>query len=138
MNLLLRCFVSEHVSVNDQANILLISSLIAAKKNCADCDLYENELFKLRDEIAENFPAEIVKIVDSQMVRLYNPTKEPAVVFYRHGVPLLYDGPIVADEIYQKFDQNRVPTVKELSDDSFEHLTQAATGSTTGDWLILL
>lgn len=37
--------------------------------------------------------------------------------------PLLYDGVINADEIYQFFDQNRTPTVKELTDDTFEHLT---------------
>lgn len=92
----------------------------------------------MREDFANGFPAEIVKIVDSQMVRLYSPTKEPAVVFFRHGVPLLYSGAINADEIYQVFDQNRVPAVKELTDDSFEHLTQAATGATTGDWFILL
>lgn len=109
----------------------------AKKNNCGDCDKYENELFKVRDEFS-GFPAEIVKVIDSQMVRLYSPKKEPAVVFFRHGVPLLYEGNINADEIFQKFDQNQTPTVKELTDDTFEHLTQAATGATTGDWLILL
>lgn len=111
---------------------------ISAKKNCADCDQYENELFKVGDEFRDEFPADVVKVVDSQLVRLYNPKKEPSVVFFRHGVPLLYEGNINAEEILQKFDQNRTPTVKELTDDTFEHLTQAATGSTTGDWLILL
>lgn len=72
------------------------------------------------------------------MLRLYSPKKDSAVVFFRHGVPLLFEGNINAEEIYRKFDQNRTPTVKELTDDSFEHLTQAATGATTGDWLILL
>lgn len=33
---------------------------------------------------------------------------------------------------------NRDPIVKELDDTSFEHLTQASTGATTGDWLIKL
>jgi hypothetical protein len=28
--------------------------------------------------------------------------------------------------------------LKILDDDSFEHLTQAASGATTGDWLIVL
>lgn len=28
--------------------------------------------------------------------------------------------------------------VKILNDESFEHLTQASTGATTGDWLIVL
>lgn len=79
-----------------------------------------------------------MKVVDSQLVRLYNPKKEPACVFFRHGIPLLYNGVINADEIYQFFDQNRTPTVKELTDDSFEHLTQASSGSTTGDWFVML
>lgn len=122
---------------NQFKNIRFFFSILA-KKNCADCDKYENELFKVRDEFKENFPAEIVKVINSQLVRLYNPKKEPAVVFFRHGIPLLYEGNNNAEEIFQKFDQNRVPTVKELTDDSFEHLTQAATGSTTGDWLIQL
>lgn len=112
--------------------------LILAKKNCADCEKYENELFKVRDEFRNEFPAEVVKVVNSQLVRLYNPKKEPSVIFFRHGVPLLFEGNINAEEILQQFDQNRTPTVKELTDDTFEHLTQAATGSTTGDWLLLL
>lgn len=33
---------------------------------------------------------------------------------------------------------NRDPIVKELDDNSFEHLTQASTGATTGDWFIKL
>ena len=28
--------------------------------------------------------------------------------------------------------------LKELDDNSFEHLTQAGTGATTGDWFIIL
>lgn len=95
-------------------------------------------MLKIRDELKENFPTDVAKVVDSQLVRLYSPKKEPAVIFFRHGTPLLYDGAINADEIYNQFDQNRTPAVKELTDDTFEHLTQAATGSTTGDWLIQL
>lgn len=33
---------------------------------------------------------------------------------------------------------NRDPIVKELNDNNFEQLTQASTGSTTGDWFIKL
>lgn len=137
-NLWLCCSVSvtHNDIIDDQANFQSFS-FAPAKKNCGDCDKYENELFKIRDEFKE-FPAEVVKVVDSQMVRLYNPKKEPAVIFFRHGVPLLYEGNINAEEILHKFDQNRTPTVKELTDESFEHLTQAATGATTGDWLVLL
>lgn len=112
--------------------------LYLAKRNCDDCDKYETELFKIRDEIRDSFQTEVAKVIESQLVRLYSPKKEPAVVFFRHGIPLLYDGPINSEEIYQRFDQNRIPAVKELTDESFEHLTQSASGATTGDWFVQL
>lgn len=89
----------------------------------------EGHLFNLEDEIKDslNAPA-AVKAFNSQLVRLYSPTKEPALVFFRHGVPLLYDGPLNDDAIIEKFSGNKEPTVKELSDENFEHLTQASTG----------
>lgn len=36
------------------------------------------------------------------------------------------------------FSENKEPTVKELTDDTFEHLTQASSGATTGDWFVML
>lgn len=92
----------------------------------------------IADDLKETLNAPLIKAYNSQLVRLYNPTKEPSLVFFRHGVPLLYDGPIEGDAIYQKFDENKMPIVKELSDENFEHLTQASTGATTGDWFVLL
>ncbi|KAG8315524.1 hypothetical protein J6590_069335 [Homalodisca vitripennis] len=34
--------------------------------------------------------------------------------------------------------ENQEPVVRELSDDTFEHLTQASSGATTGDWFVML
>lgn len=79
-----------------------------------------------------------MRVQNSQLVKLYSPTKEPALVFFRHGVPLLYDGDISEDAIFQLFENTKMPIVKELNDDIFEHLTQASTGSTTGDWFLQL
>lgn len=109
-----------------------------AKDKCADCDQFERVLHNLKDEFREQLESDVVKATNSQLVRLYNPTKEPALVFFRHGVPLLYEGPISDHTIIDKFNQNKEPNVKELTDEIFEHLTQASTGSTTGDWFILL
>lgn len=98
----------------------------------------------------------VVKVIDSQLTRLYSPTKEPVLVFFRHGVPLLYDGnvfvfclvrlvivcvllgPLNDDMILHTFTDNKEPIVKELTDENFEHLTQAASGATTGDWFVFL
>lgn len=118
----------------------------------------------LRDDLVESLNAWVVKVVDSQMLKLYSPNAEPALVFFRNGIPLLYDGkklglwrimkkkgkvnvvlksffptgPLNDDEIFNTFINNKEPVVKELSDDNFEHLTQASSGATTGDWFIML
>nr|CAD7401571.1 unnamed protein product [Timema cristinae] len=107
------------------------------KKDCEQCDNYENELIHLREDLVDSLNAWVVKAVNSQLVRLYNPSKEPALVFSRHGIPLLYDGPLNDELILHTFIENKEPVVRELSDDNFEHLTQASSGATTGDWFIM-
>lgn len=92
----------------------------------------------LVEDLKEQLEAVTVKAFNSQLVRLYSPTKEPALVFFRHGIPLLYEGPVDEDSIMHHFSENKDPTVRELTDETFEHLTQATSGSTTGDWFIQL
>lgn len=70
----------------------LITFLSLAKHDCELCDNYENELTSLREDLVDSLNAWVVKVIHSQMTRLYSPTKEPALVFFRHGIPLLYDG----------------------------------------------
>lgn len=133
---------AELKSVSDDDLVKLFHSranfiVLFSKKNCDDCDTLETILSNLKEEVKDNLESEIVKASGSQMVRLYSPTKEPAVVFFRHGVPLLYDGPLNEDALIGKLVQNKDPNVKELSDENFEHLTQASSGATTGDWFIM-
>lgn len=111
--------------------------VLFTKKDCEQCDNFENELIHLREDLVDTLNAWVVKAVNSQLVRLYNPNKEPALVFFRHGIPLLYDGPVNDDLILHTFTENKEPVVRELSDDNFEHLTQASSGATTGDWFIM-
>ncbi|KAK9871296.1 hypothetical protein WA026_011565 [Henosepilachna vigintioctopunctata] len=106
-------------------------------KHCEECDNFENELIGLREVLVEELDAWVVKAENSQMTRLYSPSKEPILVFFRHGIPLLYDGPINEELILHTFSFNKEPISKELTDETFEHLTQAATGATTGDWFVM-
>ena len=207
----------------------------SGRQDCEKCEEYEDALFSIREDLVDSLNAWVVKSIQSQLVRIYSPSKEPAVVFFRHGVPLLYDGKPVEliwrdynqfnrfesqestwcitqwtwaglmiwlssvdlcwgrfniflkrnstfywSEIYwhshniilyyyymncdlterlensskfhyysptgepndelmlHTFLENKEPCVRELNDDNFEHLTQAATGATTGDWFIFL
>lgn len=112
---------------------------VSAKKNCDKCDDLESKVSNLVEDFKEHLDAITVKAFNSQLVRLYNPTtKEPALVFFRHGIPILYEGPLDEDTIVHYFSENKEPTVRELNDKTFEHLTQATSGSTTGDWFIML
>ncbi|XP_067942078.1 thioredoxin domain-containing protein-like [Watersipora subatra] len=67
----------------------------------------------------------------------------PNLVLYRQGRPIVYDGANLnmrfnREEIGQWVSRNMKSNVIQLSDDTFEHQTQASTGATTGDWLLWL
>ena len=49
-----------------------------------------------------------------------------------------FSGPMEGDAFAEFVTTNREPRVVALNDASFEHLTQASTGATTGDWLVML
>lgn len=91
-----------------------------------------------REVLVDSLGAWVVKMVSSPLAKLYSPKLEPAVVFFRHGIPMLYHGAIDEEEMLSKIQKCQDPTVKALNDETFEHLTQAATGATTGDWLVML
>lgn len=108
------------------------------KKDCTTCR-YEQSLIAARDELESQLDVKILKLQSSHLQRVYDFHKQDAaLVFVRKGVPLLYphDEADTAGDIFEFFSQYREPVVKELDDTTFEHLTQASTGSTTGDWLI--
>lgn len=111
--------------------------VLFTRKDCPECEIYEKELLQLREDLVDSLSAWIVKVVDSQLLHLYSSDKEPVLLFFRHGLPLLYDGRLNDEDILTMFTENKVPAVKELTDDTFEHLTQASSGATTGDWFIM-
>ncbi|XP_032512849.2 thioredoxin domain-containing protein [Danaus plexippus] len=111
--------------------------VLFSKPNCDICNKFELTLHGLYEDFNKHMNAPIIQVVNSHLAKLYSPTKEPAVVFFRHGVPLLYNGEPDENDIYGFFEKNQSPAVKELTDKIFEHMTQAATGSTTGDWFVM-
>ena len=129
-------------SVNDDDLLELIRDeekliVLFTKPNCDPCKEYEKHFDNLHEDFQKQLSALSVKATNSHLARLYNPAKEPALVFFRHGIPLLYSGELDDNEIYGFFEKNQSPAVKELTDKIFEHITQAATGATTGDWFVM-
>lgn len=101
------------------------------------CDDYEAELATIREDLVDSINAWVVKASpETKMKALYNPDPVPTIVFFRNRAPVLYDGPaneeVMLDTLYQFKDT----CTQDLTDTSFEHLTQAASGATTGDWLV--
>ncbi|KAG8295466.1 hypothetical protein J6590_080138 [Homalodisca vitripennis] len=64
---------------------------LLSKKDCPQCEEYETALLNIREDLVDQLNAYVVACVNSMLSKLYNPNKEPSIVFFRHGVPLLYD-----------------------------------------------
>lgn len=66
-------------------------------------------------------------------------TTFPALVLVRDDITAYYTGKLdESSDVYMWLDKAGTKALsKELTDDTFEHLTQASTGSTTGHWLVL-
>lgn len=129
----------ERVDDSDLIHILTGESDVVAlftRANCAECTAYEQVVGNVQDELKQTLGATVVQAQESNLIHIYDPSREPALLYFRHGIPILYHGDINAEEILHFFSENREPAVKELSDENFEHLTQASTGATTGDWFV--
>nr|CAG4649435.1 EOG090X0856 [Scapholeberis mucronata]SVE93690.1 EOG090X0856 [Scapholeberis mucronata] len=108
-------------------------------ETCKSCDEVESQLSSIREDLVDTLNAWVVKSVGSPLASNFTTGKDstkPLVVYFRHSVPMLYDGPINDEAILETFVQNKESGVNHLNDDSFEHLTQAASGATTGDWFV--
>nr|CAI5853640.1 unnamed protein product [Callosobruchus analis] len=130
----------EVVQDDELMNLIRSEKYVVAlfsRKYCEPCEVYENQLTSVREDLVETLNAWVIKLEESHMIRLYSPDKEPVLVFFRHGIPLLYNGPLNEELLLHTLIENKEPITKELTDETFEHLTQAATGATTGDWYVL-
>lgn len=130
----------ERVDDSDLIHILTGESDVVAlftRANCPECSAYEQVVGNVQEELKQTLGgASVVQAQDSNLIHIYDPSREPALIYFRRGIPILYHGDINAEEIVHFFAENREPAVKELSDENFEHLTQASTGATTGDWFV--
>ena len=97
----------------------------------------ETELAAIREDLVDTINGWVVKAVGSKITEQLAPNaQEPLVVFFRKGLPVIYDGAANEEELHETLMAYKEPCTQDLTDTSFEHLTQAATGATTGDWLV--
>ncbi|KAK3764456.1 hypothetical protein RRG08_020364 [Elysia crispata] len=79
---------------------------------------------------------ELGKSEDHAVLALLATAKLPAIIFLRDKSYVMYDGEIEVESMLHWIPLAAEMAVKSLGDESFEHLTQASTGATTGDWLV--
>jgi len=115
-----------------------VAVLFSDGKNAELTEEYETALGAVREDLVDSLNAWVVKATNNEELRkFYSPDKAaPSVVFFRKRKPVVYDGPADEEAIHETFMQWREPCQQDLTDTNFEHLTQASSGATTGDWLV--
>lgn len=63
----------------------------ADKPNCKACDIVLEELENIDDD-CEIYGINFVKIQDQSLAKRYGIKNYPALVYFRNGNPLIYDG----------------------------------------------
>ncbi|KAG7168363.1 uncharacterized protein LOC121867210 [Homarus americanus] len=105
------------------------------------CEELEATLELIREDIVEALNAWVVRTHTPAVAQQYGLSGKKTgtgVIFIRNKIPLLYSGPADDDEFMLHYIvTNPDSAVHHLSDVNFEHLTQAASGATTGDWLVM-
>jgi len=75
-------------------NVTNFDVLLTAQKDSDASEKWENVVLNLREDLVDTLGAWVVRAENSAMARLYNPKapNQPFLVYFRHGVALLYDG----------------------------------------------
>jgi len=124
--------------VNEEHYVVVLFCPSSALERCEE---FEGELTSVREDMIDVMDGDgwVVKLVDSPMVEQYavGKTDQPVIVMFRNGLPVIYDGPANEEVMLDTMVRYKEPGVQELTDSTFEHLTQATTGATTGDWLVM-
>ncbi|KAJ8306714.1 hypothetical protein KUTeg_015755 [Tegillarca granosa] len=124
--------------------MLMTITLVAYIKenhNIVDtCDCGQH--FKAQNHVLAVHKIKKIKCEDLKVAMMFGVNTVPQIVFFRDGVPAVYDSPdnnveVLSEDIQAWLNQAKDVATQELTDETFEHLTQAATGATTGDWLVI-
>lgn len=104
---------------------------------CVDCVEAEVLLGGMSKDLEDNLGIFVVRLKKPDLRSRYGVKKVPTLVYIRKNKTAIYDGAFELESVYSWLQENIEPLTVDLDDQSFEHLTQAATGATTGDWLVI-
>jgi len=140
-------YCDELQTVDDAEFVKLIKeehyvvALFCPSSSLERCEEFEGELASIREDLIDVMDGDgwVVKLTDSVLVEDFavGMKDQPVTVMFRNGLPVIYDGPANEEVMLDSLVRYKEPGVVELTDNTFEHQTQAATGATTGDWLVM-
>ncbi|CAL1542576.1 unnamed protein product [Lymnaea stagnalis] len=105
-------------------------------ENCEACAAALQSLGQVLGQ--PEIPTDLVigKSFDLTLVQNLKIASFPSLIFLRENSYVIYDGAYDVESLLEWIQIANQKITKTLDDSSFEHLTQAATGATTGDWLV--
>lgn len=104
---------------------------------CTECVEAEVLLGGMSKELEDNLGILVVRLKKTDLRSRFGVKHVPALVYIRRNKTAHFDGKFEIDSMYSWMQENIEPATADLDDTNFEHLTQAASGATTGDWLVL-
>lgn len=112
--------------------------VLSKKSGCPSCERYEKILQENLKEMEDMYQCSLTIVRDNaELVERYGIERIPRVMFFREGIPAIYNSPeLLPSDLLYWVHKARDARVQILDDTIFEHLTQATTGATTGDWLV--
>lgn len=112
--------------------------LLCTDKRPHESSTTENQVQEWNEEIQKSLEIPVLKIEGSlDVAKEFGLAKLPSLLFFRKGKAIIYDESIVDGDLLDWLQTNWESSLRSLDDESFEHLTQASTGATTGDWFVL-
>lgn len=119
----------------------LVLILFKASNDCPSCNKALEYFEKLPQPDLVQTEIQKRYMTDHTIAERLGAMDYPSIVFFRNGYPALYSGKLSSIDDLQLLTEWLTPAsqvaTQDLHEDSFEHLTQASTGATTGDWFVL-
>ncbi|CAG5123605.1 unnamed protein product [Candidula unifasciata] len=120
-------------SYNEKQKLLV---LFYQPDTCDRCVVALNTITQIVGQPEIPADLEIVKSSNPDLVSALGVRQFPSLVYLREQSYVTYDGSYDVEDVLEWVQQATNQVTRQLDDLSFEHLTQAATGATTGDWLV--
>ncbi|XP_012941625.1 uncharacterized protein LOC101853718 [Aplysia californica] len=110
--------------------------LFVRSEKCEKCPAAVQSLAALLGQPELPTDLEVGKSADPSLAAKLEVSTYPTLVYLRDKSYVFYDGGFDLEELIDWLMHASQKVLQRLDDDSFEHLTQASSGATTGDWLV--